>query len=326
MPWAARRLGRPVKWTEDRREHFSSTAQERGQSHDVRVGSTPRADPRHRGGVRARPRGLHPIRHDGADHHEHPVGRGRTGPAPTVSEFTLPLHQHALIVTPYRGAGRPQALASRRERVMDEIAARARASNRTVVRDATSCDRRRCPYDVRASPSRTAGPVGLRQRSDFPAASVWLRRSSTGTGPTAFRRAGDRAPHRPRFRASASPLRRGHRHRAVRGRARADRDRRPGRSSPPAVTSQGQGHHTSLRRSWPAELGCEPSDVDPVITGDTDASSRPWGRTPRRSAVTGGSAVAVTAHGVREKVAGDRGAGAPQVDPEDLEIRDGGYA
>src|SRR5439155_22882496 len=34
----ARRLRTPVKWTEDRREHFIGSTQERGQIHDVRVG------------------------------------------------------------------------------------------------------------------------------------------------------------------------------------------------------------------------------------------------------------------------------------------------
>ena len=35
VPMAAMRLGRPVKWTEDRREHFISSAHERGQEqHD----------------------------------------------------------------------------------------------------------------------------------------------------------------------------------------------------------------------------------------------------------------------------------------------------
>src|SRR5437588_234280 len=37
VPWAARRLGVTVKWTEDRREHFIGSTQERGQIHDVRV-------------------------------------------------------------------------------------------------------------------------------------------------------------------------------------------------------------------------------------------------------------------------------------------------
>ena len=38
VPWAARRLGTAVKWTEDRREHFIGSNHERKQIHDVRVG------------------------------------------------------------------------------------------------------------------------------------------------------------------------------------------------------------------------------------------------------------------------------------------------
>src|SRR5439155_67803 len=38
VPWAARKLGVPVKWAEDRREHFIGSTQERGQIHQVRVG------------------------------------------------------------------------------------------------------------------------------------------------------------------------------------------------------------------------------------------------------------------------------------------------
>ena len=38
VPMAARALGRPVKFTEDRREHFISSAHERGQVQHVEVG------------------------------------------------------------------------------------------------------------------------------------------------------------------------------------------------------------------------------------------------------------------------------------------------
>ena len=38
VPLAARALGRPVKFVEDRREHFISSAHERGQQHHVEVG------------------------------------------------------------------------------------------------------------------------------------------------------------------------------------------------------------------------------------------------------------------------------------------------
>ena len=38
VPWAAMTLGRDVKWVEDRREHFISSAHERGQQQHVEVG------------------------------------------------------------------------------------------------------------------------------------------------------------------------------------------------------------------------------------------------------------------------------------------------
>ena len=38
VPWAAKRLGHEVKWVEDRREHFVSSAHERGQLQEIKVG------------------------------------------------------------------------------------------------------------------------------------------------------------------------------------------------------------------------------------------------------------------------------------------------
>ncbi len=37
IPWAAKKLKRPIKWIEDRRENFYATTQERGQIHDVEI-------------------------------------------------------------------------------------------------------------------------------------------------------------------------------------------------------------------------------------------------------------------------------------------------
>jgi aerobic carbon-monoxide dehydrogenase large subunit len=37
LPWAAMQLGRPIKWIEDRREHFFATTHERGQIHDAEI-------------------------------------------------------------------------------------------------------------------------------------------------------------------------------------------------------------------------------------------------------------------------------------------------
>ena len=40
IPWVAMRIGRPVKWTEDRRENFYATTQERGQVHEAEMALT----------------------------------------------------------------------------------------------------------------------------------------------------------------------------------------------------------------------------------------------------------------------------------------------
>src|SRR6267142_2587068 len=37
LPWVAMRLERPIKWIEDRKEHFFATTQERGQVHDAEM-------------------------------------------------------------------------------------------------------------------------------------------------------------------------------------------------------------------------------------------------------------------------------------------------
>jgi carbon-monoxide dehydrogenase large subunit len=37
IPWASKKLNRPIKWIEDRRENFYATTQERGQIHDVEI-------------------------------------------------------------------------------------------------------------------------------------------------------------------------------------------------------------------------------------------------------------------------------------------------
>ena len=76
VPLAARALGRPVKFTEDRREHFISSAHERGQVHHVEVGFDD--DGRLLGldvDVLARPRRLHAVRPDRPDHHLDPAAR-----------------------------------------------------------------------------------------------------------------------------------------------------------------------------------------------------------------------------------------------------------
>ncbi|MBA3780432.1 MAG: xanthine dehydrogenase family protein, partial [Nocardioides sp.] len=121
VPMAARALGRPVKFTEDRREHFISSAHERAQVHHVEVGFDDDG----------RVLGL-----DVQFWHDHGAYSpyGLIVPIITATQLLGPykpgayrvrfesLFTNTVMVTPYRGAGRPQGCFVM-ERTMDAIAA-----------------------------------------------------------------------------------------------------------------------------------------------------------------------------------------------------------
>jgi aerobic carbon-monoxide dehydrogenase large subunit len=121
VPWAARRLRTPVKWVEDRREHFIGSNQERGQIHHVRVAA----------GVDGRILALE-------DRFEHDTGAycsyGLILPIITAAQIPGPyklanyryemrsIFTNTVPTSPYRGAGRPHA-AFVMERVIEHVAA-----------------------------------------------------------------------------------------------------------------------------------------------------------------------------------------------------------
>ncbi len=120
VPWAARRLGAPVKFIEGRLEHFVASNHERAQWHEVRVGFD----------TDGRILGLH-------DEFIHDAGAycpyGIIIPIVTASRlpgpYKLPnygsemhvVYTNTVPVTPYRGAGMPQG-GFVMERVIDLIA------------------------------------------------------------------------------------------------------------------------------------------------------------------------------------------------------------
>ncbi|HEX2412707.1 MAG TPA: aerobic carbon-monoxide dehydrogenase large subunit [Solirubrobacteraceae bacterium] len=120
IPWAARRLGRPVKWTEDRREHFVGSNHERGQIHDVRVGVDDD------GRILALET---KFVHDAGAYCPYGIMVPVITAAQLPGPYKLPNYRYAfralftntLPVSPYRGAGRPQA-AFVIERTLDRIA------------------------------------------------------------------------------------------------------------------------------------------------------------------------------------------------------------
>ena len=140
---AAMLLQRPVKWIEDRREHFVATTQERDQYWDAEIAydedgahSRParHADPRSRRLYRARRE--HPLRlHGGA-------AARLSGAGLFASSAKLAL-TNTVPSTPVRGAGQPQGVFVM-ERLLDRDRRRSRASTAPRCAGAIWCRPRRC--------------------------------------------------------------------------------------------------------------------------------------------------------------------------------------
>ncbi|MDX1620723.1 MAG: xanthine dehydrogenase family protein, partial [Nitriliruptorales bacterium] len=144
VPWAARTWQHPVKFIDDRREHFVAANHERGQVHWVTVGFDDD------GRILALDvRFLH-------DHGAY-IPYGLIVPIITSTQLVGPyriehyrvefhsLYTNTMTVTPYRGAGRPQGCFSM-ERTMDAIA-RELGKDRTEIRAVNFIQPEEMPYD-----------------------------------------------------------------------------------------------------------------------------------------------------------------------------------
>ena len=313
VPWAAIRLGRPVKWTEDRREHFVSSAHERGQLHHVRVGYD---DDGVLAGLSVR------FWHDNGAY----IPYGLIVPIITSTQLLGPykpgvyrvefdsLYTNTVIVTPYRGAGRPQGCFVM-ERVMDAIAAE-RGLDRTVVRRRNFIAPDEMPYD-QGLVFQDGRPL-VYDSGDFPASLDKLKELVGWDDFTAYR---DRARAQGRTvgiglacyveGTGVGPYEGGH--------LRVETDGTVVVST--GLTSQGQGHQTMLAQIVADELGV-PFERVRVTTGDTRRFKYAVGTFASRTAVMSGSAVALTARRVREKALAIA-AQALEVDATDLEVVDG---
>src|SRR5437899_1255792 len=175
IPLLALRFGRPVRWLEDRLEHMLTATQERTQTHTVEVGFDDE------GRVLA-------LR----DQFVHDTGaytpRGLIVPLLTASTLSGPyripnievsfasVYTHRVPVTPYRGAGQPQAVFVL-ERVMDLIA-RETGRDRAAVRFANFVPPADMPYDTGLPNYRGFGNV-IYDSGDYPAV---LRRALEMSG------------------------------------------------------------------------------------------------------------------------------------------------
>ncbi|HKM87850.1 MAG TPA: xanthine dehydrogenase family protein molybdopterin-binding subunit, partial [Xanthobacteraceae bacterium] len=105
IPWAAKKLNRPIKWIEDRLEHFFATTQERGQTHDAEIALD----------ANGRILGVKDVfLHDTGAYNPYGLTVPINSQCTLLGPYVIPSYDSTLtaiftnkpIVTPYRGAGR----------------------------------------------------------------------------------------------------------------------------------------------------------------------------------------------------------------------------
>ena len=312
-PFAAIRLGRPVKWIEDRRENFISTNQERGQIHEVEYAFDDQ-------GILLAIRDT--FLHDTGAYTPYgiivPIITACTLPGPYrlkhyYSEFTV-LYTNKVPVSPYRGAGRPHAVFVM-ERIMDRIAGELHM-DRCEVRSRNFIQPDEFPWDVGfvyqdGGPTRydsgnyQAGLDKLKAMLDydnFPEMQAEARQQGRYLGPGVgyYVEGTSIGPYE-----GAS--------------VRVESDGRVLVST--GVTSQGQAHATTFAQIAADQLGVEPRDV--LLTeGDSQAFYWGVGTFASRASTVAGSAVHLAAVKVREK-AKQVAADLFEAAPEDIELADG---
>ncbi|WP_270886319.1 aerobic carbon-monoxide dehydrogenase large subunit [Pedococcus sp. 5OH_020] len=313
VPWAARLLDREVKWVEDRREHFISSAHERGQLHRVRVGFD---DDGRLLALDVR------FWHDNGAYTPYGIIvpiitstqlLGPYKPAAYRCEFWS-LYTNTVLVTPYRGAGRPQGCFAM-ERTMDAIADRL-GVDRAEVRSRNFILPSEMPYD-QGLLFQDGRPLKY-DSGDFPATLARLKAMVAWDDFGDYRRQAEAEGRRVGMGigcyvegTGVGPYEGGHIQVETSGRVNVST----------GLTSQGQGHQTVFAQVVAHELGVPLEDVF-VTTGDTRRMPYAVGTFASRAAVMSGNALALAARALRAKAL-RIAAEALEVATEDLEIVEG---
>jgi len=313
VPHAAITLGRPVKWTEDRREHLLAANQERGQIHDVEVGFD------EMGKILAlRDRFVH----DAGAYTPYgivvPIITSTQLPGPYrlqnyAVEFEV-AYTNKAVVTPYRGAGRPHGVFVMER--MIALIARELGLEPSEVRRRNFIQPDEFPWDVGLT-FQDGGPTRY-DSGDYPAG---LAMALEMVGAGEFRRRQAEARRAGRYLGLGLGC-------YVEGTGIGPYEGAHVRIEPSGkvlvatgLTTQGQGHGTTFAQIAADALGCDPTDVA-VVTGDTTKFNWGAGTYASRGLVTSGNAIHRAALQVRDKAL-RLAASLLEVSPDDLELADG---
>jgi carbon-monoxide dehydrogenase large subunit len=313
VPMAAIALGAEVKWAEDRREHFISSAHERQQRQEITVGYDDDG--------RITALDVH-IWHDNGAYTPYGIIVPIVTATQLVGPYVIPVYRvivesvftNTVIVTPYRGAGRPQGCYAM-ERTMDRIADEL-GLDRAEVRERNLIQPDQFPYDHQLT-FQDGRPV-IYDSGDFPGLMDKLK-TLVGWSEAESLRADAAARGKLLGIGMAmyvegtgpGPYEGGHVQVLGSGKVLVST----------GLTSQGQGHETAFAQIVASELGVPIEDIE-VTTGDTRRFGYAVGTFASRAAVMSGNAIALAARGVREKalrIAAD----VLEASPEDLEIDEG---
>jgi aerobic carbon-monoxide dehydrogenase large subunit len=313
VPAAALRLGRPVKWTEDRREHLMAANQERGQIHDVEVAID----------AGGRILGLR-------DRFVHDTGAytpyGIVVPCITATQLPGPYrlahyevafevaYTNTVSVSPYRGAGRPHGVFVM-ERMIGLIA-RELGLDPAEVRRRNFIQPDEFPWDVGLT-FQDGGPTRY-DSGNYPAG-LEMALDLIGAADFRVQQAAARAEGRYVGLGLAC---------YVEGTGIGPYEGAHVRVEPSGnvfvatgITTQGQGHPTTFAQIAADMLGCAPTDVT-VVAGDTRKFNWGAGTYASRGLVTSGNAIHAAALKVRNKAL-RVAAELLEVSPFDLELADG---
>src|SRR5207253_926547 len=272
VPFAAMQLGRPVKWTEDRQEHFTAVNQERGQGHEVEVGFDGDG------------RGLalsDDFIHDGGAYTPYGIILPIISAAQLPGPYRIPnyrvrfrdLYTNATPTSPYRGAGRPHACFVM-ERVINSVAAEL-GLERAEVRRRNLLQPDDFPYDTGIA--WQDGGRAVYDSGDYPRL---LERALELLGP---RPAGEHVGMGLGVYVEGTgvgPYEGAHVQVLVSGKVVAST----------GIPSQGQGHATVFAQVVADALGVHVADVE-VRSGDTRRFQWGVGTFASRGAVTAGNAM-----------------------------------
>ncbi len=313
IPAAAMKLGRPVKWQEDRREHFLAATQERDQYWTVAIAVDA-------GGMILGLRGT--LMHDTGAYVPWgiiaPYIAATTFPGPYVVpaykiELTVVL-TNRVPTTVVRGAGRPQAVFAM-ERLMDRVARELRL-DRAEVRARNMIVPEQMPYSV-GLVFRDGKPL-VYASGDFPKSQ---RRAVALSDYAGFRARQANARAQGRYLGIGIGN-------YVEGTGLGPFEGVTIRVLPngkvavaTGATTQGQGTRTTLSQIVADNVGCRMEDI--VMTaGDTGAISQGIGAFASRQAINAGSSALMAGESVRKQIVAlaARLLGVPEAD---IDVEDG---